>query len=234
MSQEAYEKAMEELDGLEKSQKEEEPDTTLDDLSKALEAELEDELNKSKDEEEDEGAEPEAEDGDDGDEGDEDVEKSQDFEDDELVKASVAYEELTKSVQNSHASLHEEFETMRKSMAAHMNLSIKLAKVIANLAKSMPELEAVVKSIPGKEQIESINKSLEALGSQPAAPNKAVIGVGKESNSEMPMTKSVSEISDLLTKAVQAGKINSFYLSQFGTYKDATMLPPEVKTAIGI
>jgi len=228
MSQEnqtAYDEAMKELDQVEKSMQTEQEDE-LDALTKALEEEIAGEdLNKSKDESVEEKSEkkPQESDEDDKDEDDEDdkeMEKSDhdDF-DDELIKASEAYADLTKSVEDGIGGLYAELDAMKKSMAALMNLNIKQAKVIAEMVKSR------------KDDVETINKSLQIAGASAVAPNKAVIGMG--GNSESPMQKSVSYIQDELLKAVQEGKVQAHYLSMFGTYKNVNMLPEEVKQAIG-
>jgi Mg2+ and Co2+ transporter CorA len=222
-NQEAYDKAMEELDQVEKSMQTEQEDE-LDALTKALEEEIAGEdLNKSEDESDVEKSKkkPQESDKDDEDcEEDKEMEKSDHYDfDDELVKASEAYADLTKSVEDGIGGLYAELDAMKKSMAALMNLNIKQAKVIAEMVKSR------------KDDVEAINKSLQIAGAAPMAPNKAVIGLGR--NDESPMQKSVSDIQDQLLKAVQEGRVQSQYLSMFGTYKNIDMLPEEVKQAIG-
>jgi Mg2+ and Co2+ transporter CorA len=215
MSKEAYDKAMEELDQLAKSQDEQKDDLeTIDDLTKALEEELGEDLAKSEDD--DESA---------GDDDDDDVEKSDDATyDDELVKASEAYASLEKSVMEGMGELGGELDTMRKSMAALMNLTIKQAKVIAGQAKANDQL---VKSV------EDLAKSVQALGAQPVGASKTVLGVGSVADEE-PVKKSHSEIQDALIKAIDEGKIAAQCLSIYGTYKDINKLPKEARTAIGM
>ena len=215
MSQEAYDKAMEELDQLAKSQ-EEKPEEleTIDDLTKALEEELGEDLAKSEEddeEEDDEGEEPE-------------VEKSQDEDyDDELVKASEAYASLEKSVVEGIGEIGGGMETMSKSIAALMNLNIKQAKVIAGQAKQNEEL---VKSI------QELVKSVQELGGQPVAPNKAVLGVG--GHDETPIAKSTSDVRELLIKAVFDKKVDSRWLSLFDSHKTVDIFDAATKQAIGI
>lgn len=220
---EALEKAMEELDELAKSK--EEPTDELDDLTKSLEEELGEDLTKSEKEpdgdEDDKGAEPVGQD-----EDDEDMDKSSNENyDEELVKASDAFASLEKSVSEMGFGVAAEMSEMRKSMAALLNLNIKQAKVIASLAKSR------------QEDMERIEKSVGTLvaidGKQPVAPGLAKFGMGGVEAAEE-LTKSISEISDSLTKAVQAGQVDARHLSIFGTYKDVGRLPDDVKKIIGL
>lgn len=221
MSQKAYKEAMEELETIEKSQTaDSDPQEELDELTKSLEEELGEDLHKSKDSDADDkdgDSDPLPED--DKDEDDLDKSDGEEF-GDELIKASEAYASLEKSVNEFGMSVSEELDTMRKSMAALMNLNIKQAKVIASLAKSIPEMGA-------------ITKSMADLASQPTSPSKAILGI-KDSDSTEPLQKSISEVTGLLTAAVSAGKIDARHLSVFGTYKDVTRLPKEVQTIIGL
>lgn len=220
MSTEAYDKAMEELDQLAKSQDEQKGDLeTIDDLTKALEEELGEDLSKSKDgDADDKNGDSDPVDDDD------DVEKSQnDDYNDELVKASEAYASLEKSVMEGMGGIGGELDTMRKSMAALMNLTIKQAKVIAGQAKANDQL---VKSI------EDLAKSVQTLGAQPVGTSKTVLGVGD--TVEEPVKKSHSEIQEALIKAINEGKIAAQCLSIYGTYKDINKLPEEARIAIGM
>lgn len=228
--QEALNKAMEELEEVEKSMQQEE-ESELDALTKALEDELGESLSKSEEEAEKNvdlskgHKEPDGdEDGEDTDgdgDGKDDMEKSDDFGfDDELIKASEAYDELTKSVQDGIGSVLEEVDSIKKSMAALMNLNIKQAKVIAELVKSR------------KDDVNAMAEMAKSLGSTPVAPGKAVLGMGND-GSHGTLQKSVSEVQDALLKAVSEGKVNAHYLSVFGTYKDVERLPQEVRQAIG-
>jgi t-SNARE complex subunit (syntaxin) len=224
-NQEALDKAMEELDDLEKSVKEE-PKDELDELTKSLEEELGDELTKSHKEpdgdEDDKGAEPVGQEEEDG-EGEADLYKSTQDEnyDEELVKASDAFASLEKSVQDMTAGLSGEVDSLKKSVAALLNLNIKQAKVIASLAKSRHE------------DMERIEKSVTELGAKPLSPGQAKFGIGGVEVVEE-LTKSISDISESLTKAVQAGKVDARYLSIYGTYKDVARLPEDVKKIIGL
>lgn len=222
-NQEALDKAMEELDGLEKSVKEE-PKDELDELTKSLEEELGDELTKSHKEpdgdEDDKGAEPVGQEEEDG---ECDLEKSAQDEnyDEELVKASDAFASLEKSVQEMTTGLAGEVDSLKKSVAALLNLNIKQAKVIASLAKSRHE------------DMERIQKSVSELGAKPLSPGQAKFGIGGVEVAEE-LTKSISEISESLTKAVQTGQVDARHLSIFGTYKDVGRLPEDVKKIIGL
>jgi len=220
-NQEAYDKAMEELDVIEKSGQTEEDE--LDALTKSLEEELDESLSKGKHEEPD-GDEC----GDKDDDGDDDkggepekMDKSDNDEfQEELIKASEAYADLEKSVHEGIGGVILELDVMKKSMAALMNLNIKQAKVIAEMAKSR------------KEESESIAKSLSALAGAPMTPNAAKIGLG--GTQEEPIKKSASEITDLLLKAVQEKSVDARYLSIYGTYKTLDCLPESVRTTIGL
>jgi Mg2+ and Co2+ transporter CorA len=229
--EEALKKAMDELDELEKSVPETKSDE-LDELTKSLEEELGEDLSKSQEEldedlsksekeeekeekkeekeEEDKGGEPEP------------IDKSQDDNyDEELVKASEAFASLEKSVSAIGNGLGEEIYDLKKSLAALLNLNIKQAKVIASLAKSR------------NEDMERIEKSMSALGSKPVIPGQACFGLGAGEHVEE-LAKSISEISELLTKAVQEKKVDARYLSIFGTTKDVGRLPDDVKKIIGL
>lgn len=222
-NQEALDKAMEELDDLEKSVKEE-PKDELDELTKSLEEELGDELTKSHKEpdgdEDDKGAEPVGQEEEDG-EGDLDKSAQDDNYDEELVKASEAFASLEKSVQEMTTGLAGEVDSLKKSVAALLNLNIKQAKVIASLAKSRHD------------DMERIEKSVSELGAKPLSPGQAKFGIGGVEVVEE-LTKSISEISESLTKAVQAGQVDARHLSIFGTYKDVGRLPEDVKKIIGL
>lgn len=214
-NKQAYDEAMKELDQIQKSE-DESIESELDELTKALEAEIagEEDLAKSDDDDDkrddDKG----------GDDDDKPFGKSDDSDfDDELVKASEAYADLTKSVEEGIGGIYAELDAMKKSMAALMNLNIKQAKVIAEMVKSQ------------KEDAEAIAKSLESVGAKPTMPNSAKIGVG--GTTEAPMSKSYSEVHEALLKAIQEGKVQAHYLSMFGTYKNTDMFPEDVKQAIG-
>jgi hypothetical protein len=114
-------------------------------------------------------------------------------------------------------------------MAALTNLNLKMASVIT--AQS-GEIAALKKS--REEDLETIQKSVATLGGRPVMPNTAVLGVKVVDGKEETLTKSLSEIGDDLTKAVQGGKIDSRHLTVWGTYKDVNRLPEEVRTLIGI
>ena len=220
-NQEAYDNAMAELDQIEKSMQPEVNE--LDELTKSLEAELGEDLSKSHPEPDgDEEGEDDDGDGDGKDDEPKKMDKSQedDFAD-ELIKASEAYSDLEKSIHEGIGGIYAELDSMKKSMAASMNLNIKMAKVIAELSKSR------------QQEADTINKSIQAMGAAPMAPGKAVIGLGSADPTEAALTKSVSEIHDALLKAVQEGKVAAQNLSHFGTYKDVTRLPAEVRQAIG-
>lgn len=208
---EALEKAMQELDDIEKSIQGEE-ESELDALTKALEEEIGEDLSKSDDEEDDEK---------DEEDDDEDMDKSDmsDF-DDELVKASEAYADLTKSVQDGIGGVLYELDAMKKSMAALMNLNIKQAKVIAELVKSR------------KDDVAAITDMAKSIGAAPMAPGKAVFGVG--GGQEQKIEKSVSEVTMDLTKAVQDGRVEARFLSIYGTHKDVDRLPESVRKEIGL
>ena len=217
--QEALNKAMEELDQVEKSLQGEE-ESELDALTKALEEELGEDLSKSEDPAEDDLSKGHKEPDGDGKE-DKGMEKSDDYGfDDEIIKASEAYDELTKSVQDGIGSVLEEVDSIKKSMAALMNLNIKQAKVIAELVKSR------------KDDVNAMAEMAKSVGSAPVAPGKAVLGMGND-GSIGNLQKSVGDVHEALLKAVSEGKVNSHYLAVFGTYKDVERLPQEVRQAIG-
>lgn len=211
LEQDALEKAMAELDELEKSQ---DDDDGIDEMLKALEEEIGD-LAKSEDEDEGDGEDGEDEDGEDDegeDEDDEPVNKSENTEEftEELIKASEAYASLEKSVSEGIGEVNTEVSELKKSMSSLLALNVKQAKVLGSLFKAMKE-----------------------MGAAPVGRSRTELGLGG-SRSKEAMEKSVPEISELLLKAVQENKIDAHYLSIYGTYKTTDVLPNEVKTAIGI
>lgn len=221
-NQEAYENAMAELDAIEKSGQPQEDE--LDALTKSLEAELGESLSKSKDEDEegddDSKEEDEEEDKDEGSEPEGFGKSENDEFADELIKASEAYADLEKSVQDGIGGVLGELGSIKKSMAALMNLNIKQAKVIAELVKSR------------QGESENITKSLAALAGAPMIPNQAKIGLGGEQ--EETIRKSVSETTELLIKSVQEGSTDARYLSLYGTHKTIECLPESVRKTIGL
>ena len=142
-------------------------------------------------------------------------------EDQELVLASEAYDRLQKSVHDGMGSALYEIDTLKKSMAALLNLNIKQAKVIGQLAASIGENEG-------------LKKSIEALASGATLPNRALLGQATSIVEEDNLSKSThSDVTAALSKAVQEGKVAPQYLSIFGTYKDVNRLPADVRTIIG-
>lgn len=216
-------KAMAELDEIEKSGQEEQPDE-LDELTKALEEELGDDLSKAcKDDKEDE----EKEKSDDEEKDEKDAEpqpfgKSQDDDyDEELVKASEAFASLEKSMGESIGSLAGDINDLRKSLAALLNLNIKMAKVTTSLAKSR------------QEDTDRITKSMTVLGSAPVAPGRAVIGIGNAVPAET-IEKSVPVIREALIKSVSEGKVEAKWLGVYDRFKTTDIFTDEVKSALGI
>lgn len=211
--QEEYDKAMDELNEIEKSVHAGE-ESELDALTKSLEEEFGEDLSKAEDEE----GEDETKGTDEG--VDDDLGKSDDTSfDDELVKASEAYADLEKSVVRGFGVIADQIDTLSKSLAANMNLNIKMAKVIAELSKSR------------KEDVEALTEISKSIGATPVAPGKAVLGLG---GNQDPIKKSVSEITMDLTKAVQDGRVEARFLSIYGTHKDADRLPESVRKEIGL
>lgn len=214
IAHDALEKAMAELDELEKSQ----DDDGIDEMIKALEEEIGD-LVKSGDS--DEGEDDEGEGEDDEGEGEDDEGEGEDDEDgepvnkseedftEELIKASEAYASLEKSVSEGIGEVNTEVSELKKSMSSLLELNIKQAKVLGSLYKAVKE-----------------------MGAAPIGRSRTELGLGSR-NAEN-LEKSVPEITELLIKAVQEKKIDAHYLSTYGTYKTLDVLPDEVKTAIGI
>jgi len=218
-------KAMAELDSIEKSV--EEPQDELDELTKALEDELGEDLSKAckkdekcdeddeddEDDEKDEGAEPKP------------FGKSQDDDyDEELVKASEAFASLEKSMGDNIGVLANDINDLRKSLAALLNLNIKMAKVTASLVKShQDDSERLAKSMA----------TMTALGSTPVAPGKAVIGVGSAVQTEG-LQKSTTEVRESLIKSVSEGKVEAKWLGVYDRFKTTDIFTDEVKNALGI
>lgn len=205
-TQDPMKQALDELDELEKSF---DDGTELDELLKALDEEVEDLEKSSGDDGGDDG---DGEGGDDEGDGGDPIDKSEDEDfTEELIKASQAYADLEKSVTEGIESVNSEVSCLQKSVESLLALSVKQAKVIGSLVKSVQE-----------------------IGAQPVGASKTQLGVGSQQDDGKEMTKSVSEISDLLLKAVQEDKVDARYLSIFGTYKTPDVLPAEVKEAIGL
>lgn len=205
-TQDPMKQALDELDELEKSF---DDGTELDELLKALDEEVEDLEKSSGDDGGDDG---DGEGGDDEGDGGDPIDKSEDEDfTEELIKASQAYADLEKSVTEGIESVNSEVSCLQKSVESLLALSVKQAKVIGSLVKSVQE-----------------------IGAQPVGASKTQLGVGSQQDDGKEMTKSVSEISDMLLKAVQEDKVDARYLSIFGTYKTPDVLPAEVKEAIGL
>lgn len=228
--QEALKKAMDELEQAGKVAQQEEV-SELDALTKSLEDELGESLSKSDDpaagemskshSEPDGDEEGKDTDGDgDGKEGEMEKSEGSDF-DDELIKASEAYDELTKSVEGGIGAVLTELDTMKKSMAALMNLNIKQAMVIAELVKSR------------KDDVAAMAEMVKSVGATPVAPGKAVFGLGGAEEVGK-IEKSHGEIVMELTKAVQEKRVEARFLGWYGTHKDASRLPDNVKKEIGL
>jgi hypothetical protein len=221
-----FKKAMEMLDKLGKSNK---PEDELAALAKSLEKELGgDPLVKSEGEkepdgdEDDDGKEPTD---DKDDKGATPMAKSQVEQDDEaLVLASEAYGALQKSVMEGTEATLGEMETIKKSLGALLNLSIKLAGVVGQLHEDRHE------------NMERMAKSLETLAASPMIPNSARIGTGAvdQDLETGELKKSNSEVQDLLMKAISEKKVDPYHLSAFGTHKDINRLPAEVREIIGV
>jgi len=207
IAHDALEKAMAELDELEKSQ---DDDDGIDEMIKALEEEIGD-LAKSDDERNADGTDEDEKDGGDGeDEKDgEPVNKSEEEFTEELIKASEAYASLEKSVSEGIGEVNTEVSELKKSMSSLLELNIKQAKVLGSLYKAVKE-----------------------MGAAPIGRSRTALGLGSRDAENL--EKSVPEITELLIKAVQEKKIDAHYLSTYGTYKTLDVLPDEVKTAIGI
>lgn len=209
-TQDPMKQALADLDELEKSF---EDGTELDELIKALEEDIEDvEAIEKSSGGGDGGDDGDGEGGDDEGDGGDPIDKSEDEDfTEELIKASQAYADLEKSVTEGIESVNAEVSCLQKSMESLLALSVKQAKVIGSLVKSVQE-----------------------IGAQPVGASKTQLGVGSQQDDGKEMTKSVSEISDMLLKAVQEDKVDAQYLSIFGTYKTPDVLPAEVKEAIGL
>lgn len=239
-----FKKAMEELDKLSKS---ETPETELEALAKALQEELGDgvevvlkksegktqaeldaeaeTLRKSQEAEEAEEAETlrkaqEAEEAE-----AERLRKSQQGQqtDEELmIEASECFRDLQKSVVDGQEATLGELDVLKKSVGALLNLNIKLAGVVGDLVKSQ------------RADMEEMKKSLGSMGATPMAPNAARIGTGAAETEEGELKKSRPEIQEALQKAVQEGKVASYWLSNFGTHKNVELLPQEVRDIIEV
>lgn len=194
--------AMAELDELEKAlggDEVNEEKTDLDNLEKAID-EAEEALSKSDEEEDDDQGE---------DDEDEDLEKSEDDElAEELIKASEAYAELEKSVDDLGAKV----ETLAKSVQLLVGLNTRQAKVIA-----------------------SLTKSLQQQGERPLKKSGARIGVGGDR--EIPMAKSKSELREILEKALPTGKVPKdilSFLDAYGVEATVKRLPETTQAELGL
>ncbi len=245
-----YDAAMLELDTLSKSK--EEPLDELGALTKALEAEIAgDALKKSGDGDADnEGGPSDGDEDNEDDEKDKDAEpemeksirlaaeaealrKSQEADEDyeEMVKASEAYSALEGTIQKSHGTIAEQLGALSKGLAAVMDLNVKIASVVASQSA---ELTAMKKS--RVEELDTLQKSMATLGAKPVMPNTAVLGIGTatKATTEEPMTKSVSEINELLLNGYNEGKVDVRYIGIYGTHKTLDCLPEAVRKTIGV
>lgn len=195
--------AMAELDELEKAlggDEDKGEKTDLDNLEKAI-GEAEEALSKSDEEDEDD---------DQGEDDDEGLEKSDDEGElaEELIKASEAYAELEKSVDDLGAKV----ETLAKSVQLLVGLNTRQAKVIA-----------------------SLTKSLQQNGERPLKKSGAMIGVGGDR--ETPMAKSKSELREILEKALPTGKVPKdilSFLDAYGVEATVKRLPETTQAELGL
>jgi len=210
VSEEDMQKALDELDALTKSESDAAAEDDLDSLLKALEDEESalEALAKSEDDDEDDL---------DGDSDPGDEEDDEDFgkslEDDELteelVKASEAYAALEESIHKSMGDIRTEQALIHKAVLNGLNLQIKTAKAVAQLAKS-----------------------LEELGASPAGRAQGFLGMGTEQGKQE-IKKSRSEIQADLFKAVQEKRVDSRFLSVFAV-RGEQALPDFVRKEIGL
>lgn len=204
VSEEDMQKALAELESLEKADGVQEED--LDSLLKSLEEEeaAMDELLKSGDDDDDDD-----EDGDD--DGDESFGKSLDNDlEEELIKASEAYAQLEETIQKSMGSIQDEVRAVHRAQLSSMNLQIKTAKALAQLTKSM-----------------------EALSAAPAGRAAGVLGIGDSGDDKGALKKSKSEIQADLIKAVHEKRVDARFLSTFAV-RGPDALPDYVKKEIGL
>ena len=200
IDQETVSKTLEDLEALNKSEEEyqegfqDDDDSVISALEKALldydDFDFED-LEKAEDEDE------EAED-----EDEEDMEKSEMFSDfeDELVKASEAYNNLAETVAEAMEKSERNAEDFGAALADLTSLVTGIGKAVVGLAKSLPEVQGGIADL--KAENDALQKSLNAFGQAPGAPSGAVLGLNKsETEKEGEYTK--AQLTGALTKAVR-------------------------------
>jgi hypothetical protein len=220
MSKENVKDAIEELNALEKSEKQLEDDG-ISALEKAL-ADYDDEgFEKSeKDEEDDKGGEAEGDEdgkGDDdpaGDEGggdEDDTKKSMDDElEQELVKASEAYADLEASVHALSKSQGEQNDELRSAVASLTSLTVAIGRGVVGLRKSISE-----------------------FGGQPfITGKKPLLGEGRKKVSEG-FAKSKSEVIGLIKSAAEDGKLDIKWMGKVSVH-GPECLPDDIKSIIGL
>jgi hypothetical protein len=214
-------KAKEELDGLSKGKGEEEPPNAMAALEKALlEFSETDDLSKSADgDADDKGGDDDKEKGKEGDEGEEDLEKSggDDLEQ-ELVRASIAFEGLTKSIEETSHDTQEGLELLAKGLGSVTELLISVGNGVVTLHKSMEE-------------------KIASIGAQPSGRSGVTFGLNKslDSNTDGAGKTSVDEARTILIKAMEDGEtIPSGLLSRLDTKKDTSIIPAELATKLNI
>ena len=131
----------------------------------------------------------------------------------EMVKASVEFAGLRKSVEAGTAGTDAKLDTLLKGMQLLSTVVFKQASVVGALTKSVQDVSA-------------------QAGKKPIGASKTQLGL-KELDKGAPMEKSRTEILGDLKKAVDAGTIKPYFLSAFAS-NGVSGLPDDIKKIIGL
>jgi hypothetical protein len=218
----ALEKAKKDLEDLGKSKTDDEPGA-MDLLEKALaEFSETDDLSKSNDgDDDDKGDDGKGDDGKGDDDKENELEKARQLELDalekggaddleqELVRASLAFEGLTKSIEESSQDTQEGLELLAKGLGSVTELVLSVGQGVVAMHKS---LEA----------------KIAALGTQPAMRSGATFGMFKslDDNGGDTSKTSVDECRTILIKAMEDGtELPAGLLSRLDTKRDTSIIP---------
>jgi hypothetical protein len=224
----ALEKAKKDLEELSKGKTDEEAPNAIDELEKSLKG-FSDLENLEKSQEDLDKEKKEKEDG----EAEEELEKARvetarlaalDLEkggmddlEQEMVRASLAFEGLTKSVDETRADTQEGMELLAKGLGSVTELLISVGNGVVALSKSL-------------------DAKLALLGAQPAKGSGVLLGVGlQKSITEDGGKTTLDEARTILIKAMDDGEVlPSGLLSRLDTKKDITIIPVELAAKLNI
>jgi hypothetical protein len=134
----------------------------------------------------------------------------------ELVKASEAFEGLTKSVEEGRLETQEGMELLAKGLGSLTELTLAIGQGLVALKKSQDE-------------------RFEIIGKQPVHTSGALFGLGKSQTDEGGDKTPVDEARTILIKAMEDGEsLPQGLLSRLDTKKDVSVIPAELAGKLNI